>query len=220
MAEIIHILIVDDHPIVSGGLKAMLDFEEDLEVVGQAADGVEAVEQYRRLRPDLVIMDLVMPKKDGVEAISDICAEDPGARILALTSYSESNKILLALRAGALGYILKNTRPAELLQAIRNVYHGMMVIQPAIMQQLLAQEEKDTRQPCEELTAREYEVLKRVARGKTNDEIAGSLSISKRTVNVHITHIMSKLGLVNRAQMALYALQHGIVGLFSSDNPS
>ncbi len=218
MDDLIRILIADDHPIVSGGLKAMLDFEEDMQVVGQATDGVEAVEQYRRLRPDVVIMDLVMPGKDGVEAISDICAGDPGARILALTSFSESNKILLAMRAGALGYILKNTRPAELLQAIRNVRRGMVVIQPAIMQQLLVQKEREERETGEELTAREYEVLKCVARGKTNDEIATLLSISKRTVNVHITHIMGKLGLVNRAQMALYALQHGMVGLFSVDD--
>lgn len=215
MTDSIRILLVEDHPIMRGGLQAMINFEVDMSVVGQAADGFEALEQYRILQPDVVIMDLLMPLKDGVEATSDICLEFPQAHILALTSYSESDKILMAMQAGALGYILKNARPEDLLQAIREVNQGKVFIQPVILQQILRHQVKPAIESDEDLTSREYEILKLVARGATNDEIAIQFDISKRTVNVHITNIMSKLHLVNRAQMVLYAARHGMIGLFS-----
>jgi two-component system, NarL family, response regulator LiaR len=211
--ETIRILIADDHHILRGGLQAIIDVNEDLKVVGHASDGVEAVEQYRLLAPDVIIMDLVMPLKDGMEAIREICAGHPGARILVLTSFSEMDKIMPAIQAGALGYFLKSAPPKQIIEAIRSVDKGRITIQPEILQQIFRQ--GDPKQslkeetPAEPLTAREYEVLKLVARGLSNDEIAEMLILSKRTVNLHINHINEKLGLANRAQMVLYALQHG-----------
>lgn len=214
MNEPMRILLADDHQILRGGLQAIIDFEADMQVVGHATTGDEAVILYQDLKPNVVIMDLVMPGKDGVEATRDILADDPGARILVLTSFSESDRIKLAMRAGALGYILKNARPEELLQAIRQVCKGLVSVQPAILQQLLRQEDRKSDIPVEELTPREYEVLKLVAQGLNNAQIAEQLSISKRTVNVHITRIMGKLGLENRAQAVLYALRQGMLGVF------
>jgi two-component system, NarL family, response regulator LiaR len=215
----IRILLADDHQLLRNGLQAIIDIKPDMKVVGHASDGVEAVRQYRALRPDVVIMDLVMPVKDGVEATSDILAEDPQAHILVLTSFSEIERITLAMRAGAQGYILKNTMPDELIQAIRQVSRGLVTIQPAILEHLFHQPVKNAEEPYEKLTAREYEVLKMVARGLNNDEIAGQLSISKSTLNVHITHILSKLNVTNRVQMTLFALSHGWVGMFDRQEP-
>lgn len=215
-SEPIRILIADDHQILRGGLQAIIDFESDMKVVGHARDGAEAVEQYRALKPDVVIMDLVMPNKDGVEATRDILAEDTQAHILVLTSFSESDRITLAMHAGALGYILKNALPAELIQAIRYVNLGQVTIQPALLQQLFRQQTRTAEEQPERLTAREYEVLKMVARGLDNDTIAAQLHVSKRTVNVHITHIKGKLNLANRSQITLYALSHGLLGMFGA----
>jgi two-component system, NarL family, response regulator LiaR len=212
--EILRILIADDHQILRGGLQAIIEVNEDLLVVGHASDGVEAVEQYRLLRPDVIIMDLVMPLKDGVEAIREIVALDPAARILVLTSFSETDKIVPAIQAGALGYFLKSAPPKQITEAIRAVYKAKITIQPEILQQIFRQgyteESLAKESQSEKLTKREYEVLRLVARGLTNDEIANLLTLSKRTVNLHINHINEKLGLANRAQMVLYALQHGI----------
>jgi NarL family two-component system response regulator LiaR len=213
----IRILIADDHQILRGGLQAIIDFEGDMEVVGHAADGIEAVELYRLLKPDVVIMDLFMPKKDGIEASCDIAAEDPQAHILVLTSFSDTDQIKLAMRAGVMGYILKNTLPEDLIHAIRKVYNGQISIQPAILQQLARDQEKKNDDTPEKLTIREYEVLKMLALGLNNDDIADQLSISKRTVNAHITNLKSKLNLSNRAQITLYALSHGVLGLFPGE---
>jgi two-component system, NarL family, response regulator LiaR len=216
----IRILLADDHQLLRNGLQAIIDIKPDMKVVGHASDGVEAVRQYRALKPDVVIMDLVMPVKDGVEATSDILAEDPQAHILVLTSFSESERITLAMRAGAQGYILKDTMPDELIQAIRQVSRGMVTIQPAILEHLFHQPVKSAEEQTEKLTARETEVLKLVARGLNNDAIAAQLYISKSTVNVHITHIMGKLNAANRVQMTLFALSHGLVGLFDRQEGS
>jgi NarL family two-component system response regulator LiaR len=213
-SEPIRILIADDHQILRGGLQAIIDFEADMKVVGHACDGAEAVEQYRALKPDVVIMDLVMPNKDGVEATRDILAGDPQAHILVLTSFSESDRITLAMYAGALGYILKNALPVELIAAVRQVNQGQVTIQPALLQQIFRQQTKIAENEPEKLTTREYEVLKMVARGLDNDTIAMQLHVSKRTVNVHITNIKGKLNLANRSQITLYALSHGLLGLF------
>lgn len=215
-SEILRVLIADDHQILRGGLQAIIDVNEDMRVVGQASDGAEAVELYRQLRPDVIILDLVMPLKDGLEAIREIVAMDHAARILVLTSFSETDKIVPAVQAGALGYFLKSAPPRQIVQAIRAVYRHEITIQPEILQQMfrqgIAPESPSREAPGEKLTGREYEVLKLVARGLSNDQIAEILTLSKRTVNLHINHINEKLGLSNRAQMVLYALQHGISG--------
>jgi DNA-binding NarL/FixJ family response regulator len=215
--KIIKILIADDHAIVRGGLKAIISFEPDMAVVAEAADGVETVSYYQDLRPDIVLMDLLMPNKDGIAAITDIRQIDPEARVIVLTSFTDSDKMLLAVKCGAQGYVLKNSPPEELLQAIRDVYRGAISLQPAIARQLFSSlgEAAENLQPEEILTERELEVLKLIAKGLTNDEIAEQLIISKRTVNVHIGSILSKLHLVNRAQVVLYALRRGLIGIFN-----
>jgi two-component system, NarL family, response regulator LiaR len=212
----IRILIADDHAVLRGGLKAIIGFEPDMEVVGEASDGTEAVTQYEFLKPDMVIMDLLMPNKDGISAMIDIRQAHPEARFLVLTSFSETDKMLLAVKSGAQGYILKNSPPEELLQAIRDVNRGAISLQPAVARQIFSglAETGESAVSEEALTEREVEVLKLVAKGFTNDEIADQLYISKRTVNVHITNILGKLRLVNRAQVVLYALRHGLIGLF------
>jgi two-component system, NarL family, response regulator LiaR len=216
----IRIVIVDDHEVVRGGLQAFIEFEHDMRVVGQASDGIEAIEQFRALLPDVVIMDIVMPKKDGVETINDLRAEFPEAHVLVLTSFTEPEKAVLALRAGALGYLLKSAPTSEILDAIRIVHRGEVVIQLAILRQLVLEGKTEQEVVFEELTIREYEVLKLLARGLTNDEIAEYLVVSKRTVNGHINHILSKLGLANRAQATLFALRKGMIGLFSTEEGS
>ncbi|NPV85381.1 MAG: response regulator transcription factor [Anaerolineae bacterium] len=212
----IRILLVDDHAIMRGGLRAIIGYENDMVVVGEAGDGDEAVRQYEVLRPDVVLMDLVMPKKDGIAAMNEIRAVYPQARILVLTSFAETDKILLAVRSGAQGYILKHAPPDELLAAIRDVYRGAISFQPAIARQIFESlaESPESEQNQDPLTERELEVLKLVAQGLTNDQIAQKLVISKRTVNVHIGNILAKLQLVNRAQMVLYALRKGLISLY------
>jgi two-component system, NarL family, response regulator LiaR len=212
--EPIRILLADDHQLLRSGLQITIDIEKDMKVVGHASNGLEAVEQYRALKPDVVIMDLVMPLKDGVEATCDILAEDPDAHILVLTSFSEAERITLAMQAGAQGYILKNTPPEELVQAIRQVSHGQVTIPPDLIKYLFRQPRKSIGEAHEKLTSREYEVLKLVAHGLNNDEIAQRLCISKGTLSIHINHVMSKLNLANRAQITLYAISHGLLGIY------
>jgi len=216
MTSQISILLVEDHTIVRGGLAAIIGFEADMKVVGEASDGVEAVLLARKLRPDVIIMDLLMPNKDGIDAMIEIKAEDPDAHILVLTSFGDTEKMLQAVKAGAQGYILKNAPPEELLSAIRDVSHGAVSFQPAIANQIIDGLSKAERtEPKEEaLTARETEVLVLIAKGMSNDEIAEALTISKRTVNVHINNIMGKLHLANRAQAAIYAVRKGLVTVF------
>jgi len=217
MGEIIRVLIADDHAIVREGLRAVIGIEQDMELVGEATDGVEAVKQARQLQPDVIVMDLLMPNKDGVEAISDIMMENPRARILVLTSYTELDKILPTIKAGALGYVLKNSLPQELLTAIRDVNRGAVSLHPGIARQLsrgLTQMKQDPYEYEATLTLREVEILKLVARGLSNEEIAEQLVISTRTVGVHISHLLDKLHLNNRTQAALFALKRGFVGLF------
>lgn len=211
----IRVLISDDHDVVRRGLRALLETEDDIEIVGEAADGVEAVLKARSLRPDVTLLDLMMPRKNGIEVIGDIKQETPEARILVLTSFSDDEKVFSAIKAGALGYLLKETSPDELLQAVRDVYHGESSLHPAIARKLIRELNRPSSLPPAEepLTEREIEVLIKVARGLSNQEIADSLVISERTVRTHVSNILSKLHLANRTQAALYALKEGLTSL-------
>jgi NarL family two-component system response regulator LiaR len=211
----IRVLIVDDHAVVRRGLSALLDTEDDVEVVGEASNGADAVAQAIDKDPDVVLMDLVMPEMDGVEATQRIIEARPATRVLVLTSFGSDDKLFPAVKAGALGYLLKDTSPSELVRAIRGAAEGHSTLTPTIARRLLQEfsPERDMGVPSEPLTRRETEVLRLVARGFSNDSIAGQLSVSEATVRTHMSNILSKLGLANRTQAALYALREGLATL-------
>lgn len=215
MTETIRVLIADDHTVVRGGLIALLEDVDGIEVVAEAADGQEAILKARAVKPDVILMDLAMPRKTGIEAIEEIKHENPNARIVVLTSYSDDDKVFAAIKAGALGYLLKETSTQDLLQAIRDVYHGESSLHPAIARKLIRELNRPTTLPPsdEPLTDREAEVLILVARGLSNQDIADKLVISERTVRTHVSNILSKLQLANRTQAALYALKEGLTSL-------
>jgi len=211
----IRILIADDHPVVRRGLASLIQIKEGMELVGEAADGVEAIEMARLLRPDVILLDLMMPRKDGLEAIEEIKQANPDARILVITSFAEDDKVFPAIKAGALGYLLKDSPPDMLLQAIHDVYQGQSSLHPAIARKLIRELNQPSELPPTEepLTRREVEVLRLVARGLSNQEIADQLVVSEGTVRIHVSNILTKLHLANRTQAALYALQEGLVNL-------
>jgi NarL family two-component system response regulator LiaR len=215
VTETIRVLIVDDHAVVREGLRALIDVEPGMELVGEAADGVEAVHSARSLEPDVILLDLVMPRKSGIEAIGEIKAENPDARVLVLTSFAEDDKVFPAIKAGALGYLLKDSTPRELLQAIRDVHQGQPSMHPSIARKLMRELQRPSDLPPtdEPLTEREVEVLTLLARGLSNREIGDALFISERTVRTHVSNILSKLHLANRTQAALYALREGLARL-------
>ena len=215
MAVSIRILIVDDHAIVREGQRALIDTEPGMEVVGEAADGDEAVESARSLKPDVILLDLILPRKEGIEVIGEIKADNPQACILVLTSFSEDEKVYAAIKAGAIGYLLKDSSPQEILDAIYAVYRGEMSMHPTIANKVMRELQRSSSLPPTEepLTAREVEVLKLVAEGLPNQEIAERLVISEPTVRTHVTNILSKLHLANRTQAALYALREGLADL-------
>lgn len=215
MAYDIQILIVDDHAIVREGQRALIETEAGLQVLGEAKNGDEAVEMARVLQPDVILMDLQMPGKDGIEAIKEIKTENPDAHILVLTSFSEDEKVYTAIKAGAMGYLLKDSSPQEILTAIREVYRGEMSMHPSIGNKLMRELQRPSDLPPTEepLTEREGEVLKLVAQGLPNGEIAEKLVVSERTVRTHVTNILGKLHLANRTQAALYALREGLADL-------
>jgi DNA-binding NarL/FixJ family response regulator len=207
MNELIQIMVVDDHHIVRQGLVALIGTLPDMKVVAQASDGSEAVDLYRAHRPDITLMDLRLPKQNGVEAITHIREEFPSARIIVLTTFDGDEDIYRALQAGAKGYLLKGMTADELTDAIRTVHGGKSRI-PAIVAERLAE-----RMGGPSLTGRELDVLKRIVGGRSNKEIASDLFISEATVKTHINSILSKLGVNDRTQAATTALQRGIVHL-------
>jgi NarL family two-component system response regulator LiaR len=211
----IRILIADDHPVVRRGLTSLINIKPGMELVGEAADGVEAVEQAQALQPDVILLDLMMPRKDGLEAIREIKQANPDARILVVTSFAEDEKVFPAIKAGALGYLLKDSPPELLLQAIYDVYRGESSLHPTIARKLIRElNQPPDLPPTEEpLSKRELEVLRLVARGLSNQEIAATLIVSEGTVRVHVSNILTKLHLANRTQAALYALQEGLASL-------
>jgi NarL family two-component system response regulator LiaR len=215
MSQLIRILITDDHAIVREGLRALITVKPDMELAGEAADGEEAVLKARDLRPDVILMDLVMPRKNGIEAIEEIKRENPDARILVLTSFAEDDQVLSAIKAGALGYLLKDSSPQELIEAIRCVYRGESSLHPTVARKLILGfgHQQNARPSASALTEREMEVLKLVARGLSNQAVAEQLNISEGTARFHVSNILSKLQLENRTQAVLYALREGLVTL-------
>jgi NarL family two-component system response regulator LiaR len=220
--ETIRVLIVDDHAVVLQGLRTFLELQDDpsalpIEVVGEATNGVEAVDLTRRLQPDVVLLDLVMPDLDGIEATPKILDESPHSRVIILTSFGEEDKVFPAIRAGAQGYLLKDIAPTDLVRAVRAAYLGQVQLHPDVARQLMsavtAQEESPASQPAppfQELTEREMEVLRLIAGGFNNRKIAARLVISDKTVKSHVSSILSKLHLEDRTQAAIYALRHGL----------
>ncbi len=211
----IRILIADDHAIVREGLRTLITTKPDMTLVGEAVDGVEAVNKAQTLNPDVILLDMVMPHKNGLEAIRDIKQQNPQARILVLTSFDDDERVFSAIKAGALGYLLKDSSPQQLLQAIRDVYKGQSSLHPAIAFKVINElNQPSDLPPTEEpLTEREAYLLRFIAEGLTNNEIAAKLSISERTVGKHVSNILNKLYLANRTQAALYALRRGLAKL-------
>ena len=218
----IRVLIVDDHAMVRQGLRTFLDLQDGgslpIEVAGEAANGLEAVELAGRLQPGIVLLDLVMPGMDGIQATSKILDCSPHSRVIILTSFGEEERVLPAIRAGAQGYLLKDIPPNELVQAVREAYLGKVQLHPEVAKKLLAvvasREELrpaiNTMPPEAHLTDREREVLSLIADGRNNREIAETLVISEKTVKTHVSNILTKLNLDDRTQAAIYALRHGL----------
>lgn len=211
----IRILIVDDHAVVRKGIRALLATEEDLDVIGEAENGQQAVELYSELNPDLLLLDLIMPKVNGIEAIKKIKGDHPGAKILVLTSFAADDQVFPAIKAGALGYLLKDTEPDDLINAIRQVYRGESSLSPAVARKVLEEVFHPAEKPLspDPLTRREVDVLQVLAKGKSNRDIAEELTISETTVRTHVSNILGKLHLASRTEAALYALKEGMANI-------
>lgn len=221
MGELIRVLIVDDHAMVRQGLRTFLELQKaadlSIEVAGEAGNGVEAVKLAKQTQPDIVLLDLVMPEMDGIQAASKIMEASPNSRIIILTSFGEEEKVLPAIRAGAQGYLLKDIPPNELVQAVREAHLGRVQLHPdaakKLMNAVAAGESSATRRAADSetgLTEREREVLQLIADGMNNRDIAAKLVISEKTVKTHVSSILSKLHLDDRTQAAIYALRHGL----------
>ncbi len=214
-AGLIKVLIADDHQVVRQGLRTFLELQEDIHVVGEACDGEEAVQMARQLMPDVVLMDLVMPRMDGITATRQVKDLGTNVKIIALTSFTEDDKVFPAIQAGASSYLLKDVSPNELVEAIRAAYRGESRLHPRIAQKLMQQVAQQTNirreAPAEELTEREMDVIRAVAQGQSNHQISQALYISEKTVKTHISNILGKLNLEDRTQLAIYAIKNGLV---------
>ena len=210
-ASRIRVLIVDDHGVVREGLRAYLELEPDIEVVGEARDGQEGVRRAQELRPDVVLMDLVMPTMDGVDATARIKQQQPETHVIVLTSFLDDERVVLAFKAGATSYLLKDVAAADLARAIRGARAGQAQLHPEVARRLMQQVTTPRKvEASAQLTDREREVLRLLAEGRSNKEIARSLVVSERTVKGHVSNILGKLGLQDRTQAALYAVRHGL----------
>jgi NarL family two-component system response regulator LiaR len=222
-AERIKVLIVDDHQIVRQGLRTFLELHEDVAVVGEAGDGAAAVEMASRLAPDVVLMDLVMPEMDGITATRRMGEVVGGAHVIVLTSFAEDDQVFPAIEAGAVSYLLKDVSPDDLIAAVRAAHHGEPHLHPEVVRKLMAATRAAAQGPvapaaetagphAEDLTERELQVVRLVAQGRTNREIATALWISEKTVKTHVSHVLTKLGLNDRTQLAIHALKSGLAG--------
>jgi two-component system, NarL family, response regulator LiaR len=211
VADPIRVLIVDDHAVVREGLRTFLELQDGIEVAGEAVDGQDAIREAESLRPDVVLMDLVMPNLDGVGAMRELRQRVPGARVIVLTSFLDDERLLPAVRAGAAGYLLKNVQPQELARAIRTAAAGEALLDPAVAARLVEALEEDGRDArADQLTPREREVLALIGRGFANKRIALELGIAEKTVKTHVGNVLSKLGVSDRTQAALYAARLGL----------
>jgi NarL family two-component system response regulator LiaR len=220
----IRVLLVDDHAVVRKGLRALFEREPGIEVVGEAADGEQAVQAVDRLRPDVILMDLEMPGIGGVEAARQMSESHPASKIVVLTSHAAEEDVFPALKAGALGYLLKHSAPDDVVRAIHQAHQGETVLHPAIARMVL-QELNRPPQPRQQpttdpLSGREIEVLRLLARGMSNQEIADTLVVGEATVRSHVSAILRKLQLASRTQAALYALREGLASLDDADLPT
>jgi DNA-binding NarL/FixJ family response regulator len=216
----IEVLLVDDHTVVRQGLRMFIEMQNDMEVVGEGSTGIEAVDLSTRLNPDVILLDLLMPQMDGVEATRKILEQNPHSRVLILTSFGDDDNVFPAIRAGAQGYLLKDIQPRDLVQAIRETHQGKAQLHPDVARRLMMavsanepiKEKKAVHLPKElhSLTEREREVLELIARGLTNHEIAEKMVISEKTVKTHVSNLLNKLDLEDRTRAAIWALKHGL----------
>jgi len=208
----IRVLVVDDHAVVREGLRTFLSLQDGLEVVGEAADGEAAVRVAEQLRPDVVLMDLVMPRQDGVAAMRELRRRLPGTRVIVLTSFTEDQRLLPAIQAGAAGYLLKSVQPAELARAVRAAHAGEVLIDPSVAARLVeAIAQPAGEPPPERLTPREREVLALIGKGLSNKRIAIELGLSEKTIKTHVSHLLAKLGVQDRTQAAVHAVRAGLI---------
>ena len=208
----IRILVVEDHSVVRDGVIAILSLQTDMEVVGEAENGIQALEIARKVKPDIILLDMVMPKQDGLATIPKLKEILPDTRILVLTSFAESNRVYQAIKAGALGYMLKDITRTQLLQSIRDVANGQASIHPSIAHKVIHEinHPAESTNMIEPLTRRELETLRLIARGLSNQEIASVLVVHERTIAKYVSSVLSKLHLANRTQAALFALREGL----------
>jgi len=203
---VIRVLIADDHAVVRQGLRTYLELQDDIEVVGEAADGSAAVAAAGELGPDVVLLDLVMPGADGLAALGALQAAAPATRVVVLTSFGDDERVFAALRAGAAGFLLKDVEPAELVRGIRTAFAGQAALSPAVATRVV-----EAVAHSDELTPRERDVLRLIARGQSNKRIALELGMAEKTVKTHVSHVLAKLGVADRTQAALYAVRTGLV---------
>jgi NarL family two-component system response regulator LiaR len=213
VAEAIRVLLVDDHEVVREGLRSFLSLQDGLEVAGEAADGEQAVREAERLRPDVILMDLVMPRLDGVGAMRELRRRLPASRVIVLTSFADDERLLPAIQAGAAGYLLKNVAPQELARAVRAAHAGEALLDTAVAARLVEAIATPAGAPSpERLTPREREVLALLGRGLSNKRIAHELGVAEKTVKTHVSHLLAKLGVADRTEAAVFAVRSGLLG--------